>query len=311
MQFGSLGPPLKNVEIRIRDGDGHDLPANGSGQIWVRSPVIPPTGYENRPDLTAQVFRDGFYNTGDLGMKDARGHLVMTGRKQTFVDVAGHKVDVGKVEEVLQSHPRVREVAVLAVEVPHLGTLLKAVVVADAPGGEADILAYCRERLSAFKIPRLLEFREALPRSPLGKILKSELTDVGASLASPRLREFEKDGLALQIREQAARTLQRDPASIARSASFQSLGFDSLRATELHQRLVKLTGLPLSITMLWNYPSIDELAAALSAQIEAAPKEQPAAAPAHTTRATATLEELLGELERLSDSEVDASFHAK
>jgi long-chain acyl-CoA synthetase len=65
IQFGSLGLPLKNVEIRIRDGDWRDLPANESGQIWVKSPVIPPTGYDNRPDLTAQVFRDGFYNTGD------------------------------------------------------------------------------------------------------------------------------------------------------------------------------------------------------------------------------------------------------
>src|SRR5262249_33303606 len=77
MQFGSLGPPLKNVTIRIRDESGRDLPDGQSGQIWVKSPVIPPTGYDNQPELTAQVFRDGYCNTGDLGKKDARGHLVM------------------------------------------------------------------------------------------------------------------------------------------------------------------------------------------------------------------------------------------
>jgi long-chain acyl-CoA synthetase len=273
MQFGSLGLPLNNVEISIRDGVGRDLPPNESGQIWVRSPVIPPTGYEDRPDLTAEVFRDGYYNTGDLGMRDARGHLVMTGRKQTFVDVAGHKVDVGEVEEVLQSHPRVREAAVLPVEVPNLGTLIKAVVVAEAECGQADILAYCRERLAAFKVPRLVEFRQSLPRSPLGKILKSELGDAGPHLEGASAGAFKHvELLAVQIREQAALCLQREPASIARSASFHSMGFDSLRAAELHQRLVKLTGLPLSITLLWNYPSIDELAAALSVQIEARPK---------------------------------------
>jgi long-chain acyl-CoA synthetase len=73
MRFGSLGLPLKNVTIRIRDDVGRDLPDNQSGQIWVKSPVIPPTGYDNWPELTAQVFRDGYYNTGDIGKRDARG----------------------------------------------------------------------------------------------------------------------------------------------------------------------------------------------------------------------------------------------
>jgi long-chain acyl-CoA synthetase len=288
MRFGSLGLPLKNVEIRIHDASGRDLPPEESGQIWVKSPVIPPTGYENPPELTPKVFRDDYFNTGDIGKKDLRGHLVMTGRKQSFVDVGGHKVEVGEVEEVLESHPQVREAAVLGVEVPNLGTLLKAVLVTEAECREADILSYCRERLAAFKVPRLIEFRDALPRSPIGKVLKSELGDVGAYLASARPAGFKhprltgaKDGqaqqvemLAVQIQEQAALSLQCEPASIARSALFQSMGFDSLRAAELHHRLVKLTGLTLSITMLWNYPSIDELAAALWTQMTAKLEEK-------------------------------------
>jgi long-chain acyl-CoA synthetase len=277
MQFGSLGPPMKNVIIRIRDEAGRDLPKNACGQIWVKSPVIPATGYDNQPELTAQVFRDGYYNTGDIGRVDTRGHLMMTGRKQTFLDVGGYKVDIAEVEEVLQSHPQVREAAVLGVEVSHVGTLIKAIVVTDGPCGEEDILSYCRQYLVRFKVPRLIEFRSELPRSSMGKVLKSELGDASAYLPDVNPVEFERfwqeaarkgraqqiEILARHIQQQAARTLQREPIAVPRSAPFLSMGFDSIRAAELHQRLLKLTGLPLSITLLWNYPSIDELAAAL------------------------------------------------
>jgi long-chain acyl-CoA synthetase len=318
LQFGSLGPPLKNVEVRVRDESGRDLPANESGQIWVKSPVIPPTGYENRPGLTAEAFRDGFYNTGDLGKLDDRGHLIMTGRKQTFVDVGGNKVDVGEVEEVLLGHPNVREAAVLGVEAPNLGTLIKAVVVTDGAPDEADILSHCRRRLAAFKVPRLVGFRDALPRGATGKVLKSELGDLGAFLArsTPVDREPTTPGmerLAVQIQEQAALCLQHERDSLSRSASFQSMGFDSLRAAELHLRLVELTGLPLSITVLWNYPTIDRLAAALWGRMNEGPGEAPTSEPesARGARITTDLGELLNEVESLSDPEIDASFRGK
>jgi long-chain acyl-CoA synthetase len=275
VQFGSLGLRLKNVAIRIRDDAGCDVPPGESGHIWVKSPVIPSGGYENRPELSAEVFRDDFYNTGDLGLLDARGHLVMTGRKQSFVDVGGHKVDLGEVEEVLQSHPQVREAAALPVVVPHVGTLLKAVVATDGECGEAKLLAHCRGRLATFKIPRLVEFREALPRSPLGKVLKSELGGAGANFAGAGPIDFAGvEHVAAQIHEQAALCLQCEATSLARSASFQSMGFDSLRAAELQQRLVKLTGLQLSITLLWNYPSINELAATLWARLATRSEER-------------------------------------
>jgi long-chain acyl-CoA synthetase len=306
LQFGSLGLPLKNVTIRICDEAGRELPANESGEIWVKSPVIPPSGYDNRPELTAQVFRGGFYNTGDVGKQDARGHLVMTGRKQTFVDVGGYKVDVGEVEEVLQSYPRVREATVLGVEAPGLGTLLKAVVAADC--GEADLLAHCRQRLAPFKVPRLIEFRDALPRSPLGKVLKADLSGVAMTERDvPVAAEEGPELLAAQIQEQAAQCLQCEPAAVARSASFQSMGFDSLRAAELHQRLVKLIGRPLSITILWNYPSIDELAAALCARTGA----EPADGPVRAAGAPKDFDDLLGEVEGLSESAVDDSLRAR
>jgi long-chain acyl-CoA synthetase len=315
MQFGTLGPPLMNVAIRIRDEAGLDLPAGEGGQIWVKSPVIPPTGYENRPELTAQAFQGGFYNTGDLGELDARGHLILTGRKQTFIDVGGHKVDVGEVEEVLQTHPRVREAAALGVEAGSLGTVLKAVIVTDGACDEADLLAHCRQRLARFKVPRLVEFRDALPRNAIGKVLKSEL-GAGGTFRTDSVRRAQDlpsmEQLAEQIRQQAAQCLQCEPASLAGSASFRGMGFDSLRATELHLRLVELTRLPLSISMLWNYPSIDELAAAIWGQMKKAnDNEQPGTEPVRGVSGSKNVDDILGEVEGLSDAEVDAAFRAR
>jgi long-chain acyl-CoA synthetase len=280
-EFGSLGPPLRNVEIRVRDDAGRELPRNGVGHIWVKSPVVPPGGYENRPDVTALVFRDGYYGTGDVGSIDDRGHLVLVCRKASFVDVAGYKVDLGEVEEVLQGHPMVREAAAVGVEVPDLGTLIKAVVVAEAPPSQAEILAYCRRRLASFKVPRLLEFRDALPRSALGKVLKSELGDLGAYLESACPDDFERawrsvahqaparqvEMLAREIRRQAARALQVEVDVVDGASPFHMMGFDSLRSAELLYRLKRLTGMPLPISILWNYPSIHELAAALRVRL--------------------------------------------
>jgi long-chain acyl-CoA synthetase len=314
--YGSLGPPLRSVEIRIRDEQGRDLPANAAGQIWVGSSVIPPTAYENRPELSAAAFREGFYNTGDLGLLDERGHLLMTGRKQSFVDVVGRKVDVAEVEEVLGSHPQVREAVVLGVEVPGLGTLLKAVVAADAPCGEGELLMHCRRRLAAFKVPRLIEFRDALPRSATGKILRSELGGLEAGpgrQATSASDLASADELAGRIQEQAAACLQSEPESIERSTPFHTLGFDSLRAAELHLRLVALTGLPIPITLLWNYPTVGELAAALWERMNAghAAGTHAATSPVDGTPETTGLVDLIGGVDSLSDSEIDAALRTR
>lgn len=271
VEFGSLGLPLLNVEIQIRDGQHQPLPAGTEGAIWVKSPVIPPSGYDNRPELSGQVFKDGYYDTGDVGKQDTRGHLVITGRKQTFVDVGGYKVDVGELEETLQAHPLVREAAALGIELPHGGQVIKAAIVLHAACTEEDILNFCRERLAAYKLPRIIEFRDQLPRSPLGKVLKKELQNqpimTGIALLVDALqaldkptREQQRALVAVHLQAQVAATLQRSGADISPTVPFQSLGFDSIRSAELHNRLLQLTGLPLPITLLWNHPTIDELA---------------------------------------------------
>jgi long-chain acyl-CoA synthetase len=175
----------------------------------------------------------------------------------------------------------VTDAAVVGIAIPALGTLVKAVVVTDGPCAEADVLSYCGERLAAFKVPRLVQFRDALPRCPLGKVLRSELADVGDYPAGANRADFERAWLevadrepsqrlaflAAQVREQVALTLRCESRSVDRSASFRDLGLDSLQAAELHLRLLKLTGLPLSITLVWNHPSVEELAAALLSQV--------------------------------------------
>jgi long-chain acyl-CoA synthetase len=326
MPFGSLGLPLRNVDIRIRDAAGRELHPDESGAIWVKSPVLPPTGYDNRHELTASVFRDGYYNTGDIGMRDARGRLFMTGRKQTFIEVGGHKVDLGEVEEVLHGHPQVREAAAVGVEVPGLDTVVKAVVVRQGACDRADILAHCRARLASYKVPRLVEFRAALPRSPVGKVLKSELGGIGSYLNTAKRAEFEaalqnavhagaagqREVLAAHIREQAALTLQCEPASLGRLAEFRSLGLDSLLTAELHLRLVRLTGLELSITMLWNYPTIDELAAALLVVMQAKKEVRTTRTEAaHVPQVASRLDDVTSEVDGLSEAEVAASLRAR
>jgi acyl carrier protein len=149
--------------------------------------------------------------------------------------------------------------------------VIKAVVAAHEACREVDILDHCRKHLATFKIPRFVEFREMLPRSPLGKVLRPELTDpaswendVPSVRALPNVsREQQIDWLAQRIQEQVAAILRSEPSAISRVVPFQSLGFDSLGAVELQERFSRMSGVALSITTLWNYTSIDAYAAFL------------------------------------------------
>jgi long-chain acyl-CoA synthetase len=278
IEFGSLGPPLRNVIIEIRDpDDGRVLDAGQAGRIWVKSPTIPPGGYDNRPDLGTGVFRDGFYDSGDLGLMTARRHLVLLGRKQSFVDVAGYKVDIAEVEEVLSSHPLVTEAAVLGVDVPNMGTLVKAVLVVREPCREADIRAWCRERLAFFKIPRLIEFAASLPRSAIGKVLKSELADTTAYLSgisdgreglARRIAGVPRTAIARILEEfvhaQVSLILAMPPSAVPREEGFAELGMDSLTSLELCLRLEYALGWRLPSTIAYDHPTVAELAQALA-----------------------------------------------
>jgi long-chain acyl-CoA synthetase len=280
-EFGSLGFPLRNVAIEIRGPHGVALPAGDDGDIWVRSPTLPPTGYDNRPALTAEVFRNGYYRTGDVGRLDHNGRLTITGRKQSFVDIAGYKVDISEVEEVLNECPGVREAAALGVTIPNMGTLIKAVIVPAADWREDAIRTFCRGRLAFVKVPRLIELRDTLPRSSTGKVLKSELGDAGPWLA--RIRDANAVKLVAQltgataekrrrlfrdlVHAQAVAVLGRPVSEIPADQGFTELGMDSFASIELRARLEYLLERELPETLTFDHPTVAAVAEYLVRQL--------------------------------------------
>jgi long-chain acyl-CoA synthetase len=282
MEAGSLGPPLRNVAIEIREAEGKELPTGVDGEIWVKSPTIPPSGYDNRNDLTHEIFRAGFYKTGDIGRRNHRGHLILAGRKQSFINIAGNKVDSSEVEEVLESCPGVREAAVLGVEVPRMGTLVKAAVVTEGPCRHADIREFCRQRLAFYKVPRLIEAYPSLPRSAMGKVLKSELGGVQSYLEGIRNAEAirivgrlatvssgkRRSLVTSLVRAQVAAVLGRPVETVPRNLGFIELGMDSFGAIELQARLEYLFDQELSQTFTFDHPTVDTVTESLIGLVE-------------------------------------------
>jgi long-chain acyl-CoA synthetase len=282
MEAGSLGPPLRNVTIEIRDAEGQELPPGVDGEIWVKSPTMPPTGYDNRSDLTLETFRAGFYKTGDIGGLNHRGHLILAGRKQSFINIAGNKVDTSEVEEVLQSCPGVREAAVLGVEVPRMGTLMKAALVTDGPCRPAEIRDYCRQRLAFYKVPRLIEVYPSLPRSAMGKVLKSELSGVESYLEAIRNAEAtqfigrlstvsaakRRSLVTALVLTQVAAVLGRPIKTVPCNLGFIELGMDSFGAIELLARLEYLFDHELPQTFTFDHPTVDAITQSLMGLVE-------------------------------------------
>lgn len=173
-RFTSVGRPVKNVEVRILDDSGQDVTSGQVGEVAVKSPSMT-TGYCGLPEETAEVFKNGYYFTGDLGRVDNEGYIYIVGRKKLFINISGNKVDPGEVENVLTSHPLVKEAAVLGVSDGKGRELVKAVLVTEGDVETTEIIQYCRERLAGYKVPRIIDFADELPRSPSGKVLRERL----------------------------------------------------------------------------------------------------------------------------------------
>jgi len=181
---GTIGLPLPSTELAILDDEGHRLPLGVPGEIAIRGPQVM-DGYWLRPDETARVMTsDGFFRTGDIGVMDERGYTRIVDRKKDMILVSGFKVFPNEIEDVVASHPGVRECAVVGIPDEHSGEAVKLFVVrADASLSEQDLVTYCRENLTGYKRPRFIEFRSELPKSNVGKILRRALRD-GAQAAS-------------------------------------------------------------------------------------------------------------------------------
>jgi acyl-CoA synthetase (AMP-forming)/AMP-acid ligase II len=162
--------------VRIVDAGGCDLPAGEIGEIIVRSPRIM-AGYYRRPAETAEALRDGWLHTGDLGYYDEKGFIYIADRKKDMIVSGGENVYPKEVEEVLYRHPAVLEAAVVGIPDPYWVERVHALVVLK-PGAAADageIIAFCKQRLAGYKTPKGVEFVDALPKSPQGKVLKREI----------------------------------------------------------------------------------------------------------------------------------------
>jgi long-chain acyl-CoA synthetase len=175
---GSIGIPLPDVEVCIMDLDNGQtkLKTGEVGEILLRAPQIM-QGYWNKPDETANMIRDGWLYTGDIGYQDEDGYVFIVDRKKDLIKPGGFQVWPRDVEEVIAAHPAVAEVCVGGIPDPHSVEAVKAWVVLhpDQQLAEKELQAYCREKLAAYKVPKVIEFRTTLPKSTVGKILRREL----------------------------------------------------------------------------------------------------------------------------------------
>jgi long-chain acyl-CoA synthetase len=175
---GTIGLPLPSTEIRILDEASNEVPFGTAGEIAVRGPQVM-AGYWQRPDETAKVMtEDGFFKTGDIGIMNEQGYIKIVDRKKDMILVSGFNVYPNEVEEVVASHPGVLEVACVGVPDQHSGEAVKLYVVRkDKALGKDELMAFCKEQLTGYKRPKFIEFRETLPKTNVGKILRRELRD--------------------------------------------------------------------------------------------------------------------------------------
>ena len=177
-KLGSVGKDAIGVEIRIVDDEGNEVPSGVAGEIIGRGDNIA-LGYWKLPEETAEVFRDGWLHTGDVGYRDEDGYIFIVDRKKDMIITGGENVASREVEEVLHQHPAVREAAVFGVPDEEWGEAVKAVVALN-PGGndgvtEAELIEFCKARLAGYKKPRSIEVIDELPKNAAGKIDKASL----------------------------------------------------------------------------------------------------------------------------------------
>lgn len=175
---GTIGLPYPSTEIQILDDDGQPVPLGERGEVAIRGPQVM-AGYWNRPDETAKAMTsDGFFKTGDIGVMDATGATRIVDRKKDMIIVSGFNVYPNEVEAVVSGIPGVRECACIGVPDAATGEAVKLFIVRGDPAlTKEQVLEYCKEQLTAYKKPKYVEFRDDLPKTNVGKILRRELRD--------------------------------------------------------------------------------------------------------------------------------------
>ncbi|WP_127716647.1 long-chain-fatty-acid--CoA ligase [Halobacteriovorax sp. HLS] len=175
---GSIGLPVSSTEVVIKNDDGETLGVGEIGEICIKGPQVM-KGYWNRPEETAKVMTpDGFFKSGDIGVMDERGFFKIVDRKKDMILVSGFNVYPNEIEDVISSHPKVFECAAVGAPDEKSGEVVKLFVVKkDESLTKEELKAFCKENLTGYKVPRIYEFREELPKSNVGKILRKDLRD--------------------------------------------------------------------------------------------------------------------------------------
>jgi long-chain acyl-CoA synthetase len=177
---GSVGFPIPNTDSKIVDADDGRTPKKPgeSGEILIKGPQVM-AGYWNRPEETAQVLKDGWLNTGDIGVMDEEGFFYIVDRKKDMIIAGGYNIYPREIDEVLYAHPKIRDAVAVGIPDPYRGETVKAFIVLKEgmTATAEDITAYCRKNLAAYKIPRIIEFRDDLPKSMMGKVLRKALRE--------------------------------------------------------------------------------------------------------------------------------------
>jgi long-chain acyl-CoA synthetase len=177
---GSGGVPVSDTDCRIVDVDTgtEEMPMGKSGEILLKGPQVT-QGYYNRADETAATIRDGWLHTGDIGYMDDEGYLFIVDRKKDMIIAGGYNIYPRDIDEILYEHPKIQEACAVGIPHEYRGETVKAFVVVRS--GESlspeELDAYCREKLAAYKVPKLYEFRDELPKSAIGKVLRRELRE--------------------------------------------------------------------------------------------------------------------------------------
>jgi long-chain acyl-CoA synthetase len=182
---GTIGIPFPSTDVRLVDEDRKPVAPGQPGELAAKGPQVM-LGYWQRPDETAKVLEDGWLYTGDIAQMDEEGYFKIVDRKKDMILVSGFNVYPNEVEDCLANHPGIREAAVIGVPDEHSGEAVKAFVVKKDPSLTAEsIVKHCRESLAGYKVPRQVEFRDDLPKSPIGKIIRRELRTTAPAAAAP------------------------------------------------------------------------------------------------------------------------------
>jgi acyl-CoA synthetase (AMP-forming)/AMP-acid ligase II len=174
----SCGRPLPLIEFRIVDADGNEVAEGEPGELLIRQPAMT-KGYWRQPETTANAFENGWYRSGDVVRRDAQGLYYIVDRAKDMIVSGGENIYSAEIENVLSVHPAVAGVAVIGVPDARWGEAVKAIVIAKEGGADPDeLLAWCRERLAAYKVPKSVDFVDSFPLVPSGKISKKDLREV-------------------------------------------------------------------------------------------------------------------------------------